>query len=180
MHQRHLFRRLAGVTMTAAVAAGLMLAMSAPGHATPAPTVFVVIKAGPLPQSTMSIHVTSTQNNEQVVLQQSVNHSKGQWEPIPAGPGVWGAVQFKNRYSHQCLKPLTFFSGAPVVQAVCDINAPDQWWIEVDDPTLPASRFLNALTFNYLTASNSSFVAGTRIVQSVDQPGYIAQNWTTA
>ena len=154
MPTHHLSRRLVGVATTALAVAGITLAASSPGHATTTTTTtYVRINAGPSPLVNMAIHVPSSANGAQALLQPFNNATAGQWEIIPVG-SVVGAIQFKNRYSHQCLRSQAPLYGDSVVQDVCNIHDPRQFWIRTQDPVLPVWHVFNLGNVRYLAAPN--------------------------
>jgi hypothetical protein len=176
MRNHRLIRRAVGVAAIVAVAAGTMLATSAPVQAT-APTYFR-INAGLTPQVNLAIHITTTANYAQPVLQPFTGTTHGQWELVPRG-GI-GFFQLKNRYSHQCLSgrfvgpppPETIVPG-PVFQHVCDATDIRQYWLRNQDPVLPVWRVVN---FGNLLALSAP-AAGTGVVEAIPSTTDTKQMW---
>jgi hypothetical protein len=178
MRNHRLFRRAIRVATVMAVAAGTTLATWSPAQATP---VYVRINAGLSPQVNLAIHVPSTANGAQPVLRQFTNATTGQWEIRPVGDPSFGALQFKNRYSHQCLAS-RYFGPVPlpgttipraVSQEVCDSSDLRQRWIRTQDPILPVWRVLNMGSFLALAAPS----AGTGVVENYVDEYDTRQMW---
>jgi hypothetical protein len=170
MRKHHPIHRLAGVAAAAAVTAGAMLAASSPAHA--AATTYVRINAGPSPQVNLALHVPSSANGAQVVLQPFNNATAGQWEIIPTG-AIAGAIQVKNRYSHQCLSGQWPLYGDLVVQDVCNGSDLRQQWIRTQDPVLPVWHMLNVGNIKSLSAPN----AGAGVVSAYPSGSDTKQMW---
>jgi hypothetical protein len=178
LRNHRLLRRAISVATVMAFAAGTTLAIWSPAHATT--PVYVRINAGPSPQINMAIHVPSTANGAQPVLQPFNYGTSGQWEVLQVGNGTSGELRFKNRYSQQCLAarylapmpPGTATPGA-IIQTICNSSDQRQWWARVQDPVLPIWRILNRGSNLALAAPN----AGTGVIETGTDLSDTQQMW---
>src|SRR5690348_7069463 len=147
MTKSYLTKGLTGLAIAAALAAGGVLAVSAPASAAPGDWERIsdygtgLVAAEPSPY---------TVNNEQVVTANyDANFYPGQWMRTAVGTDTY---TFQNRWSNQCLDVeggISTTAGSAVVQMPCD-GTQSQKWVLTLDAHLPVWHISNSLSGLYL------------------------------
>jgi hypothetical protein len=165
-------RRLVGVAVLAAVAAGITLATPSPALAVP-PTWERIQNYG----TWAAAHVDTIGANAAVRQRTYNNSTSGQWNAIQVN-GVVDTYRFQNRYSGMCMTVGgSRLNLAPIVQTLCASNDPLQWWIRVEEPDDPAYRIYNAFTGFVLSANYGAFFEGVAMYQTRYVRDDTSQQW---
>ncbi|MET7421231.1 RICIN domain-containing protein [Dactylosporangium sp. NPDC005555] len=167
MRNSKLARLFARLTLATAVAAGGVLAASAPAHATTGDWERIsavysgLVAAVPSPWTTNGLQVETAPYG--------VNAWNGQWKFILVSGSTY---TIENRYSHQCLDTEngnSLVSGAPVVQLPCDDTA-SQTWVRTRDDVLKIWRISNGFSGLALAVETGNAGGGAGFIQANNLP----------
>ena len=163
MTKSHLAKGLARLAVAAALAAGGVLAISAPASATTGDWERIsvynsgLVAAVPSPWTTNDLQVETAAYGAMAY--------NGQWKLTFVRANTY---TIENRFSHQCLDTENGNSqvaGTPVVQRPCD-GTLSQQWVRTLDAVLPIWRISNYYSELYLGVENGSASAGAGFIQA--------------
>jgi hypothetical protein len=162
MTRSYLVRGITGLALAATVAAGGVLAVSAPANAAVGDWERIsaynsgLVAAVPSPYTGNGLQVETATYG--------VYAWNGQWMRTTVATDTY---TFTNRFSMQCLdNDNSTTAGTPVVQEPCKANAASQKWVLTHDPVLPVWHITNLASGLDLGIENGSASAGAGFIQA--------------